>query len=70
MEGNHATPHYEISWSSESGWFVRVRIHNSIMYSDGLWKVFNNCGSPEHAFALANEWVKATLTAAEKERNR
>jgi hypothetical protein len=54
-------PHYEIDWSQERGWRVQVAIHNSTMYSDRIRKVFEDCNSPEHALALANEWVKKNL---------
>jgi hypothetical protein len=54
-------PQYEIGWSPEHGWRVQVAIHNSIMFVDHGLAVFESCDSPEHAFALGNEWVKETL---------
>ena len=60
-------PHYEIDWSPKSGWRVQVAIHNSTLYHDHLRKVFENCDSPEHALALATEWVKENLPARVKQ---
>jgi hypothetical protein len=54
-------PHYEIDWSPESGWRVQVAIHDSTMYNDHMRKTFEHCDNPQHAFALANAWVKENL---------
>ena len=60
-------PHYEIGWSVDTGWWVQVQIHNSTMYKDRLPKMFENCASPEHALALANEWIKENLSTTAEE---
>ena len=68
MKVEHWKQHYDISWAEESGWRVRVEIHDSTMYVNGLYKVFENCESPEHAFTQAHEWARATLATLEEDR--
>jgi len=70
MQVEHWTQHYDISWAAECGWRVRVAIHNPTMYVDGLWTVFENCESPEHAFALAHDWARMNLATIEEARKR
>ena len=60
-------PRYEIGWSAEYGWRAEVAIHTSIMFRDDLTMVFENCDTPEHAFALANQWVNETLQSLANE---
>jgi len=59
-------PRFNIGWSKESGWWAEVLIHDETMFQGGPRKVFENCASPEHAFALANHWVKENLPAGDQ----